>query len=226
MKDVSVTSVNILPPTPAVGIYRNTGGSAFALPAFNGRRTQSVPVNGYFAWDSRMFYPVIKRGDHFFPTEMERVIWKAVIRDDVFAPGSIASADFDMTIDLKAGTPEAQRLDVGAQYLLVFDYLETTDVAGAPNIGAAGEAVTIGEFRLSLSAASMTNRFGVRIARTTAEATSEAFGLNRTITGPTLPANFAMRCRLSCFDVDDTSADPSGTLTVTMPSTVMTIEKT
>ena len=231
LKDTTITDTTVLPASPVVGVYRNAGGASLLLPPANGRKSQAVVPEAYFAWDGRMFYRVIKRGDHFYPQEMERVLWRALVRDDVLPPGAIAHANFDLTLDLRAGGPDAAstdtpRLDVGAQYLIIFDYLETTDLTGAPNIGAASAPVTIGEFRIPLSAARMTNRFGVRLARSTAESSSEAFGLNRTISGPSLPANFALRCHLSCFDVDDSTADPRGSLTVSMPGAVLTIEKT
>lgn len=231
LKDATVTDTTTIPSTPSVGVYRNDGTAPLLLPPANARKLQTVPPGDWFGWDGRMFYRAIKREDHFYPREMERVLWKAVFREELLPAGSVAYANFDLTLDLRAGGPDAvstdaPRLDVGAQYLLVFDCVETTDVAGAPNIGTASAPLTIGEFRIPLSAARMTNRFGVRLTRSATGCASEAFGLNRTIPGPGLPPSFALRCRLSCFDVDDSTADPRGTLGVTMPGVVLTIEKT
>lgn len=226
LKGATVTNTSSHPATPSIGVYRNSGAAAIELPAANGRKTQTVAAQDYFAWDGRVFYRVIRRGDHYYPLEMERVLWRAVFREELLPAGSMATAAFDLAFELKAGEPDAPRLDVGAQYLVIFDCVPVTDLSGEPNIGAAESPLIVGEYRLPLSAAKTTNRFGVKLTRTADGSTSQTTGLNRTVAGPSLPTDFALRCRLSCFDVDDTSADPRGTLTVSMPGVVLTVEKT
>ena len=110
--------------------------------------------------------------------------------------------------------------------MLVFEAVPITDETGSPNIGSGGAPVLLGEYRIPVSAAKMTNAFGVKLARSTSgESSSQTSGLNSTANGPALPDNFALRCRLACFDTDDTTPDPRGTITVTMPATVLTVEK-
>ena len=223
--------VTSLPATPSANVYLNSGAADIILPGGNGRRSQPCHPGGYFAWDGRMFYRAAKRGDIYYPAEMERTLWRAVLGSALMPPGSVAYATFDLTIELKAGAPDAQqsespRLDIGAQYVLAFEAVPITDETGAPNIGAGGAPVTLGEYRIPVSAAKMANAFGVKLARSSSgESSSQTSGLNSTANGPSLPDNFALRCRLACFDADNSTPDPRGTLTVSMPATVLTIEK-
>ena len=230
-KNATIENVTALPSAPAIRVYRNSGTQPILIPGGNGRKTQTCLPQGVFAWDGRMFYRVIARGDHYYPAEMERVLWRAVLGRELLPPGSTASAAFDLSLNLTAGGPDsaqadAPRLDIGAQYLLIFEAVPITDIDGEPNIGAGQTPVLLGEYRIPVSSGSMTNNFGVKLARNSSgESSSQTTGLNSTQSGPTLPDNFALRCRLSCFDVDDTTPDPRGTLTVSMPATVLTIDK-
>lgn len=220
-----------LPPSPLAQVYRNTGSQGIVLPGGNGRKSQTVQAGDYFAWDGRMFHRVFKRGDIYYPTEMERVLWRAVLGSELMPARSVAHAAFDLTLELRAGGPDAAqadspRLDIGAQYLLAFEAVPITDEEGQPNIGTGQSPLLLGEYRLPVSAARMTNRFGVKLTRSSSgESSSQTSGLNLTQNGPALPDKFALRCRLTCFDVDDTTSDPRGTMTVAMPGAVLTIEK-
>lgn len=229
-RNTSPQGVSSLPLSPSANVYRNTGTSDILLPGGNGRKSQPCHAGDYFAWDGRMFYRAAKRGDIYYPAEMERTLWRAVL-GSLMPRGSIACAAFDLALELKAGGPEAAqsespRLDIGAQYMLVFEAVPITDETGSPNIGSGGTPVVLGEYRIPVSAAKMSNAFGVKLARSSSgESSSQTSGLNSTTNGPALPDNFALRCRLTCFDADDTTPDPRGTITVTMPATVLTVEK-
>ncbi len=230
-RNTSPQGVTSLPLSPSASVYLNNGAADIILPGGNGRKSQPCHPGAYFAWDGRMFYRAVKRGDIYYPAEMERTLWRAVLGSTLMPAGSIVYATFDLTMELKAGSPEAQqsespRVDIGAQYMLVFDAVPITDEAGEPNIGTGGIPVTLGEYRIPVSAAKMANAFGVKLTRNSSgESSSQTSGLNSTANGPALPDNFAMRCRLTCFDADNSTADPRGTLTVSMPATVLTIEK-
>lgn len=72
------TSTAILPASPSLKtVYYNSGDAPITIPAYLKWPSRQIPVGNYFAYDGRLFYPVVnKQGTtSYYPKDFERIIY-------------------------------------------------------------------------------------------------------------------------------------------------------
>ena len=227
--DVSVTTVSALPAVPSsASVYQNTGTNPLAIPGGSGRRGQTVPVNGFFASDTRAWYRVEREGatDLYHPMEMERELWRALIGDEQFPEGATLSISGEIRTRMVGeffddDARAIPRVDLGGQYLLK---CEAVPVAGSVSLGAASAAVLLGQTRVTLSPNLESFRWELEITRTATAMVSSWLAYRKATAGATFALPAALRLRLAGFDVDDASANPRGQIALTMPATTLEVK--
>jgi len=227
--DASVTTVSTLPSVPSSpGVYQNTGTDPLAIPGGSGRRGQTVPVNGFFASDTRAWYRVEREGatNLYHPQEMERELWRALIGDEQFPEGATLSISGEIRTRMVGeffddDARAIPRVDLGGQYLLK---CEAVPVAGTVSLGAASTAVLLGQTRVTLSPNLESFRWELKITRTATAMVSSWLAYRKATAGATFALPAALRLRLAGFDVDDASANPRGQIALTMPATTLEIK--
>lgn len=225
--DESPTSAATLPAEPLAGtVFQNTSGAAMALPGGNGRKAQSVPDDGFFAYDGRAFYRVAADGgDDYFALEMERELWRVLLGSEQFPEGAALEIGGEIRSRL-IGEPfdddarDVPRLDYGAQYIL---RCEAVPVAGGGSLGAASAPVVLGETPVRLSPNLETFRWSLKAKRDASGIASAWVAYGKAAAGATFALPAAIRLRLVNFDCDDASADPRGQVALIMPATKLEV---
>ena len=236
INDASATTAAVLPVSPVAG-YLYSAGAGFILPGGNGRKAQSVVSGDKFGYDGRCFYRVSANGDSWSAMEMERELLRAVIRPEQFPAGSDLAMAWSLTglllcDEFDAGARGLARTVDGAEYLLMVEAVPLPDASTpgtpGPNVGAEGAVVVLSSSRITLSPATEENSFSMALKRDSTGAgsgTVTRYGSGAAT--PTLPTGaFVLRVRLAAFDVDDTSADPRGQVSLAMPASALTVTLT
>ena len=225
VEDSGISEVSSLPVMAAGTVWKSTAG--IVLPGGSGRRSQTVPPNGYFASDGRAFYRVKREGstDVFHPLEMERELWRVLLGDEQFPDGAALSVAGEIRTRMLGeffddDARNLARVDLGGQYMLK---CEAVPVEGTVSLGAASAAVLLGQTRVALSPSLETFRWELSIRRETAGMVSSWLAYRKAQTGGNFALPAVIRLRLTAFDVDDASADPRGQVALIMPGTKLEI---
>jgi hypothetical protein len=185
-------------------IYLNEGDS-IEIDGGNGLPTSTVPFDSFFGHDSRMWFPVTRRGTtrSYYPTAFERTLFQLDVNEHMLAAGSTLELTFSVALQLL-------KANVAASCALVIQFGEYQQqtypppVTG-PNLTGINWATTPLEQIVDISADAVTHRFGVRIKRTAEATTCDALYYANWLAAagiPPAPA-FAIRARLKDFDPGD-----------------------
>ena len=225
VEDAGISDVSTLPVMAAGTVWKCTAG--IVLPGGSGRKSQTVPPNGYFASDGRAFYRVNREGstDLYHPLEMERELWRVLLGDEQFPEGADLSVAGEIRTRMLGeffddDARNLARVDLGGQYVLK---CEAVPVEGTVSLGAASAAVQLGQTRVALSPSLETFRWELSIRRETAGMVSSWLAYRKAQTGGNFELPAVIRLRLAAFDVDDASADPRGQVALIMPGTKLEI---
>ena len=217
-------------------VYRNNGTSALSLPAGGGRKTQIVPVGGYFGGDGRAIYALARKDSStsYFPLEMERDLIRVIIRNEQFPENS--SLTLSWQIDSAFYT---DMVVAGGQYVMPVSISSLPD-ASVPavtglNVGAVGASVEIMAPRLVLSRnVKETRQFSITLNRQRVsqggasllrgESQSMSYGV--TTIGPAVPdGTLLLTVRLTQWDVDDSTSSATGQVSIMMPATQINVDQ-
>lgn len=200
-------------------VYRSPAG--LVLPGGGGRKSQSVPPGGYFASDGRAYYRVSGSGGSWYATEMERDLFRLIVRPEQFPAGAVLSALWQVDLSLSGD------FAAGAGYVLRVGMLPLPDQPGGANTGAPGEEMVVGEARIPLSArVSEARQFALRLTReATGASTTSLTSYGIETAGAAVPAGaFLLLARLVQWDLDDSTAALTGQVGLAMPETRLTVD--
>jgi hypothetical protein len=217
--DASVTSytTGALPTVAAASVFQNNSGAAVTLPAFSSWPAQNVAVGGYAACDGRLWFPATryKATNSFYPSAFERVLYTLAFTPEslpleaVFELSRVYQMrllsnntdavwnvvwEIGMRADQTSPAPIGPNLDGYTwQTPLIDQQIPVTDVAGAHTFG----------ITLKRSLDGVDEVWSGNISRY-----SKTIGA----VAEQLPTGnyFVLRLRLSCFDTQNSVADPKG----------------
>jgi hypothetical protein len=224
----SAHNVTAVPAGFSAGLYRNSGTSPILLPGGGGRKSQTIPASGLFAGDGRAYYGVRRSGstNSYHPMEMERDLARVLIRRSQFPVGAALAVAW--TLDLGFQTDS---LVAGAGYSLLARATPIPDASTPPltgeNVGALGQEVLLGAGRISLSrGVAESRKFSLTLKRPEGSRLTEFVDYGVRSIGPEFPeGDFLLTIRLEQWDVDDSTAMPTGQVSLLMPDTQITIEQ-
>ena len=216
----------------AAGVYRNTSAGELLLPGDFGRRDQSVPAQGLFAFKQGAYYRVRSEGeDIFYPLEFERELWRLYIGPDQFPTGATLDVAGELRSRLVIDSFDAvirslPQVDMAGQLLL---FCEAIELADGPTIGAPLQTVVLGRSKLGLSPALETMRWQLRVKNDESAASSNWTTYAKSMAGSGFRPPAVLRLRLGGFDIDDTRADATepvrGQIALIMPQTKLEVTK-
>jgi hypothetical protein len=205
-------------PTPGtVAIYKNGTGVAQLIDGGLGHASAYLAANGYVGTDGRQYYIVNQAGstNSFFASDMEKVLFRVDINSSMLVAGSTLTLTFNLLLQMLQANTQAQ-------YLLVIEEGSMPDVTSPSPVATNLQNVVwntaspVLAQRVILSEVGVTHSFGMAVSL---DATGMILTAQRQLYGnwlggaqaPSAPA-FAVRARLIQFDVDDTVANPKGTV--------------
>jgi hypothetical protein len=220
-------SAAVVPSGFAPGLFVNSGSSALLLPGGGGRKAQNVAPGGLFGGDGRAYYLVRRSGNSntYHPVEMERSLFRVIIRSKMFPSGSVLKLPFFLDFDFASSS-----LSAGAGYFLRIEALELPDAMTpsptAENVGGLGATTLLGLSRISLSAGVKEQRkFSIELTNNS-ERKSEFTDFGKKSVAPQFPAgDFLLTARLAQWDVDDSTSLPTGQVGIILPDLQLVIEE-
>ena len=224
----TITEIATLP--DASGVYRNAGSVDLILPGDYGRRDQTVPAQGLFAFNKGSYYRVKSEGDDiFYPLEFERELWRLYIGPDQFPKGSTLEVAGELRMRLigeffDAVTKDFPQVDLAAQFILKCEAIEMQD---GVTLGNAVRTVLLGQTKIALSPALESMRWNLRVKNEDGVAASNWTTYVKSAAGEGFLAPAVLRLRLAGFDVDDTQSNGEepvhGQIAMIMPQTKLEV---
>jgi hypothetical protein len=220
---VSFGTALAVPSTLVAGSVYVVGNSqGLTLPGGGGRKSQKASLGQYFATDGRCFYLVNKEENTYFPTEMDRELWRVFLGDSQFPDGAVLSVRGELRARMLGDffDDDARgvgRVDAGAQFMLK---CEAVPVALTTALGVAATPVLLGETRMTISPALETFAWSLSIRRQAIGGMVSSWSAYRkSAVGGDFGLPAVIRLRLTSFDMDNTSPDPRGQIALVMPPT-------
>lgn len=195
-----------IPSAASPALYQNTSGAPIVIPSAPGRRSFTVPSNGYLATDGRGWYPANSYPgiSSFYPSAFDQVLIPPIDLDgSIWRAGQTFSLQFDLTLALINANSSAQWVLVVESGTCPEDQFGTP----GPNLqNVVWRTTPLLTQRIVISSLAQTRHFGV------------ALGLNAngTITAQKLlqstwyaaddtpvSSTIAVRVRLIQFDTED-----------------------
>jgi hypothetical protein len=214
----------------AAGVYRNTSAGELLLPGDFGRRDQSVPAQGLFAFKQGAYYRVRSEGeDIYYPLEFERELWRLYIGPDQFPTGATLDVAGELRSRLVIDSFDAvirslPQVDLAGQLLLVCEAIELAD---GPTMGAPLQTIVLGRSKLGLSPALETMRWQLRVKNDESAPSSNWTTYVKSMAGSGFRPPAVLRLRLGGFDIDDMRADATepvrGQIALIMPQTKLEV---
>lgn len=227
---LSISDVSDIPVATAPAVFRNVSSGEIILPGDYGRKDQSVPSQGLFAWAKGSYYRVRSEGGSiYYPLEFERELWRIYIGPDQFPKNSLLEVTGELRMRLVGEFFDAvikpfPQVDLAAQFILK---CEAIQVAAGQQLGAAVRTVLLGETKVALSPALESMRWNLRVKNEDGVAASNWFTYGRSAAGEGFTTPAILRLRLAGFDVDDTQADQPepvrGQIAMIMPQTKLEV---
>ncbi len=215
------TPVNTASLPTAPGVYRAT--APITLPPAPGRKTALVPVNGVFASDGAIYYRAAQwKSGGWYATDMDRELYRTLISESSFPSGSILSASLETNTSLITSGFESLGVSLGCEYTLQVLAIPLT--AQDPGVGAAASPAVILETPLTFSMATEKRQFTITMKRDGSKSSSMVYGAS--VEGAPAPqGDFTLAVRLTAFDIDDSSENPTGKVSLWMPASQITITR-
>jgi hypothetical protein len=196
-------------------VLQNQTDVAQLVPAALGVDEAYVPVGGYVASDGRMWYVVNQfgTGNSFFPAAFERQLFSYEVNSAMMTAGSLMQLQFSIALQtLQANTR--------CQYILVVELGSIPQDSSPSPVGLNLQNVVwntdapVLSQQIIVTDLVVTHGFGISVAldSTGTVFTSQAQLYGRWVAARAVPssANFAVRARLICFDVEDGVTRPRG----------------
>lgn len=226
----SIIDATDVVPTSTPTVFRNTSGAEIILPGDFGRKDQTVPPQGLFAWAKGCYYRVRAEGSAvYYPIEFERELWRLYIGPDQFPKNSLLEVAGELRMRLigeffDAVIKQFPQVDLAAQFLLKCEAIE---VAPGPQLGAPVRTVLLGQTKVAVSPALESMRWSLRVKNEDGIAASNWLTYGKSTAGDGFATPAILRLRLAGFDVDDTQADGAqpvrGQIAMIMPQTKLEV---
>lgn len=216
---IAGTPVNTASLPTAPGVYRAT--APLTLPPAPGRKTATVPVNGVFASDGTIYYRATQwKSGGWYATDMDRELYRTLISESSFPSESTLSASLETNTALITSGFDSLGVSYGCEYIL--QVLAIPLAAQDPGVGSAASAAVILETPLTFSMASEKRQFTITMKRNGSKSTAMVYGAS--VEGDPVPqGDFTLSVRLTAFDIDDSSTNPTGKVALWMPASQITI---
>ncbi len=215
------TPVNTASLPTAPGVYRAT--APLMLPPAPGRKTATVPVNGVFASDGVIYYRAAQwKAGGWYATDMDRELYRTLISESSFPEGSTLAASLETNTSLITSGFESLGVSYGCEYTL--QVLAIPLAAQDPGVGGATAPAVILETPLTFSMATEKRQFTITMKRDGSKSSCLVYGAS--VEGAVVPqGDFTLAVRLTAFDIDDSSENPTGKVSLWMPSSQITITR-
>jgi len=226
----SIVDTVDLPTTDEPTVFRNTSSQTLILPGDFGRKDQSVPAGGLFAWAKGAYFRVRAEGANiYYPLEFDRELWRLYIGPDQFPKNSLLEVAGELRMRLigeffDAVIKPLPQVDLAAQFLLK---CEAVEMADGPQMGSAVRTVLLGQTKIALSPSLESMRWSLRVKNEEGVAASNWLTYGKSTAGDGFATPAILRLRLCGFDVDDTQAageEPvRGQIAMIMPQTKLDV---
>jgi hypothetical protein len=215
------TPVNTAALPTTAGVYRAT--APITLPPAPGRKTALVPVNGVFACDGVIHYRAAQwKSGGWYDSDMDRELYRTLISASSFPSGSTLSASLETNTALLTSGFDSAGVSYGCEYIL--QVLAIPLAAQDPGVGSAAAPAVILETPLSFSMASEKRQFSLTMKRDGSKSSCMVYGAS--VEGDPVPqGDFTLAVRLTAFDIDDSSENPTGKVSLWMPASQITIAR-
>ena len=212
VENVAAAPASWSPQAHAGQVLKNGTGSPLVIPEFAGWPSLRVRPGRHFASDGRCYYEVARHGEtsSYYPSHFERTLFTVHITPQMLPPGGTMRFERAFCFRLFNNI-------TNAVWRVVWEAGVRTSVVGpsiGPNLERFDWLPPLLDQEIVLTDIESWHGLGIVIAngRDGYECTQLLY--DRTLGSPpgSVPSapDFALRCRLACFDTEDGAADPRG----------------